>query len=599
MLGIKTKRPRDVNTFRAAAILYGDWGTSKAYVIGLAFALAAYSSFWYILAVSVLSALVGINYILICKYYPSGGGVYASVRDRSKVLSLIGAFFLIADYLVTAALSAVSSFHYLGVPFPAHWAMGAIFFIGLLNYLGPKHSGSLAIVVSLATFVVVVLLGILSIPHLSQAIHATKDITVPPRIAWENFVGIIVALSGIEAIANTTGVMKLNSGSTTKDPIVTQTSTPAILMVMIEVCFFTTLFGLAMNALPGLQIDNGDVNAPGFPGVRDAMLRYMGQEFAGHLFGEHAGYIFGWIVSLVFCILLLSAVNTAIVGLSSLLFVISRDREAPLAFQKINRFGVPVYSLMFATLVPIIVIFFVHDIASLADLYAVGFVGAIATNLGATSTNFKLDMSRGERIFMFLTFLLMAAIEITLLIDKPHARGFVLTIVAIGLILRALVKEQSEKLKEKRKPARLLSSTDLPMVGDNPILCVTNSHNKTLEYAINESKLHKQPLYILYVREQKVITEADQARTWLDDDDASALFDYLIEHYCHKLPISLLYSVSDSKASTIMDTVKEKKVLQVILESSRRTTLYSWIRGNLVREVAKKLPNDIELVVIY
>src|SRR5258707_15895597 len=59
----KTKRPRNVDSPRAAAILYGDWGTSKAYVIGLAFAVAGYSSFWLILAMFVLLALVGINYI--------------------------------------------------------------------------------------------------------------------------------------------------------------------------------------------------------------------------------------------------------------------------------------------------------------------------------------------------------------------------------------------------------------------------------------------------------------------------------------------------------------------------------------------------------
>ena len=56
----KTKRPRNVDAPRAAAILYGDWGTSKAYVIGLAFAVAGYSSFWLILAMCVLMALVGV-----------------------------------------------------------------------------------------------------------------------------------------------------------------------------------------------------------------------------------------------------------------------------------------------------------------------------------------------------------------------------------------------------------------------------------------------------------------------------------------------------------------------------------------------------------
>lgn len=69
-----TSRPRNVNAFQAAAILYGDWGTSKAYVIGLAFAISGYSSFWLIAAVSILTILVGINYIIICKHNPYGGG---------------------------------------------------------------------------------------------------------------------------------------------------------------------------------------------------------------------------------------------------------------------------------------------------------------------------------------------------------------------------------------------------------------------------------------------------------------------------------------------------------------------------------------------
>jgi hypothetical protein len=65
----KTKRPRNVDAPRAAAILYGDWGTSKAYVIGLAFAVAGYSSFWLILAMCVLMALVGVNYMAICRHF--------------------------------------------------------------------------------------------------------------------------------------------------------------------------------------------------------------------------------------------------------------------------------------------------------------------------------------------------------------------------------------------------------------------------------------------------------------------------------------------------------------------------------------------------
>jgi len=131
-----TTRPRNVDWKRAAAILYGDWGTSKAYVIGLAFAVAGYSSPWLIGAMCVLTALVAVNYIAICRYYPNGGGVYATVRHRSEIISIVGAFLLVADYVVTAAVSALSAFLYLGVAHPQYWACGAILFIGCLNFSG-------------------------------------------------------------------------------------------------------------------------------------------------------------------------------------------------------------------------------------------------------------------------------------------------------------------------------------------------------------------------------------------------------------------------------------------------------------------------------
>src|SRR5712691_12197528 len=85
-------RPRNVDWKRAAALLYGDWGTSKAYVLGIAFAIAMYSSFWYVLSIGVLTAIVGINYIWICKYFPDGGGVYSSAKAQHRYLALIGGF---------------------------------------------------------------------------------------------------------------------------------------------------------------------------------------------------------------------------------------------------------------------------------------------------------------------------------------------------------------------------------------------------------------------------------------------------------------------------------------------------------------------------
>src|SRR3954466_4095399 len=112
---LSSERPRNVNWFQAAALLFGDWGTSRLYVLGLAFLVAGRSSFWLIGAMSLLILVVGWAYTHICRLYPDGGGVYTAGRRRARILGVIGALLLFADYTITASLSSVEAFHYFGL----------------------------------------------------------------------------------------------------------------------------------------------------------------------------------------------------------------------------------------------------------------------------------------------------------------------------------------------------------------------------------------------------------------------------------------------------------------------------------------------------
>ncbi len=604
MIATNIKRPRNVNVPQAAAILYGDWGTSKAYVIGLAFAVAGYASFWLIAAMCVLTALVGLNYIIICRLYPDGGGVYASVRHRSEVISIVGAFLLIADYLVTAAISSLSAFQYLGLPHPESFAAMSILIIGLLNLLGPKQTGGLAFVISVPTVIVVVTLGLFSAPHLGAAVANLQPLPGTLGHNWAGFVGIVLALSGVEAIANATGVMKLDKGSTDAQPSVRKTSTPAIVLVMIEVCFFTALFGLAAHALDGLQIANGDVDAPGAPGVRDYMLRYMGQVFVGGALGPTVGHIFALIVSIVFGLLLLSATNTAVVDLIAIQFLMSRDREIPKIFQHLNKWGVPGAGMLLATVVPMLLVIVVKDMSGLADLYAVGVVGAIATNLGATSTDRKLSIKTWERSLMFGTFLVMAAIEVSLLIDKPNARYFAVTILAVGLILRGLVQERRRKKQaaegfdpETMDADGVAARPDIVSNrGSESILCAIRGGGRTLDFALKEARETGRRLYLLFVREQPFMTEQDANRKWPEDNEASAIFHAAERKVAGVSPI-FCYAVSASAAETIVDVAATLGVSRVIVGAPQRNALINLLRGNVIREVSSSLPEEIDLLV--
>jgi nucleotide-binding universal stress UspA family protein/succinate-acetate transporter protein len=375
---------------------------------------------------------------------------------------------------------------------------------------------------------------------------------------------------------------------------------------MIEVCIFTALLGLAMHALNGLQIVNGDVNAPGAQGVRDYMLRYMGDVFVGGALGPALGHTFGFIVSLAFGMLLLSAVNTAVVDLITIQFLMSRDREIPKIFQRLNKWGVPTFGMVLATIVPMLLVLLVKDMAGLADLYAVGVVGAIATNLGATATDRKLAIKTWERTLMFATFIVMAAIEMSLLIDKPNARYFAVTILAVGLILRGLVQERRMK-KEQPAPAPISSTVQATVtpsaemapasaLESESILCAIRGTGRTLDFALKEARDTGRRLYLLFVREQPFMTQEDAKRKWQEDPEASMVFAEAKQKAGDHPPL-FAYAVSPSAAETIVDLAATLGASRLILGAPQRNALINLLRGNVIREVSNLLPEEIDLLV--
>src|SRR3982750_3539455 len=86
---LSSERPRNLGWFGAAGLLFGDWGTSRLYVLGLAFLVAGRSSFWLIAAMSLLILAVSWAYTQICRLYPDGGGVYTAARQASPLLGVI------------------------------------------------------------------------------------------------------------------------------------------------------------------------------------------------------------------------------------------------------------------------------------------------------------------------------------------------------------------------------------------------------------------------------------------------------------------------------------------------------------------------------
>src|SRR5204863_650987 len=162
--------------------------------------------------------------------------------------------------------------------------------------------------------------------------------------------------------------------------------------VAIEVVAGTALLGWAMLSLPQVLGKTMHLSGPNeittvLQARSEDMLRFIGEQFATATFSPAVGDIFGWIVGIVFFLLLLSAANTAIVAMIGLLYMMARDREMPRQLKRLNSHGVPTWPLAIAIGLPVVVLLFATSFTSLAGLYAIGVVGAITVNLGSCTFN--------------------------------------------------------------------------------------------------------------------------------------------------------------------------------------------------------------------
>jgi amino acid transporter/nucleotide-binding universal stress UspA family protein len=598
------ERPRQLHWYHAGPMLFGDWGTSRLYVLGIAFFHAQYSSIWFMLAMSLLLVGVGWAYEIICRHYPEGGGVYSAARHRSEFLGVVGALLLCADYVVTASLSALDAFHYLHLPYPQYWAAGGILLIGVINYFGPTKAGMIALVVALATVVCSSLIAIYAAPHLGavQITHTKGTMTS----WWTQFTGLILAISGVEAVANMTGIMVKP---------VKRTARLSIYPVLAEIVILNLILTLAMQAIPGevLGIDDPEK----LKHSRDTMLRVMSEYYIGETFAA--------VASLIFAGLLLSAVNTAITDLVSIQYMMAHDREIPRVFTGLNRYGMPVVGLIVGTVVPLITVLVVPDVGHLADLYAIGVVGAVAINLTACSTNFEMDLRSWERWPMLLLAVLMIAIWCTIGYQKPHALMFAGSIMVVGLVARYVARNYRDIGKWLLAPipsylpgsdsaspqdlsrltyrgADLVPATEIAATNTTlqKYMVCTHGNKKLLASAFELAKASNAEMFVLFVRHIAVQTMSPLGpNRGEEDQDAIALFQQAREEAeKHGVKVYCLYSISHDVADTILDFAVTHGVSRLIMGASQRGGLWRAMKGDVIQTVAQYLPESIQMMIL-
>ncbi len=391
-----------------------------------------------------------------------------------------------------------------------------------------------------------------------------------PWDAWQGFVFIVLALSGVEAIANLTGVMK--------KPVF-DTARKSIWTVALEVALMNLLLAIIMIAL-----------APPRNAHTEDMLAYMARASMGGI-GE-------WPIRIVGGLLLLSATNTAINGLISICYVMSRDHEMPSIFQKLNSFGTPWVAAVVACAVPAIVLVVFHDLTTLASLYAIGVVGAVAINCVLCAIHPRLRRTWRKVLVMILG-IIMIAIWFTLAWTKWHAAVFVAIVMVCGLSLRAFTRYAARRHPRLSLFRQAVVDQIPPEAWSMPKLLMATAGSSALaEAAVQHARAQGAALVVSFVRELAVDFGAgldlDRPMTIDTDPAAQTMFvDFLEIGRRHGVPIIPSYDIGRDAAELIAEAAAVNGVQEVLIGSSRRGKLHQIIRGSFQRKLELLLPPDM------
>ena len=419
------------------AVVFADIGTSVYYTPGILYGQVGTRAALFVAMTLVVFVLLTVKYAEVAVRYPGGGGVVTvASRALHPVAGLLGGLFILVDYFLTAALSALSGLIYMSVVAPGlkgvvlPLTVAALVALGALNLVGISASAVVSAVFAVAAaigqlaVVVAILLhfGAGALVTAIQRMLAGPHLT--PVLLLTGYAGAFLAFSGLESIAQLAPAMAEPRRRVAKLTMV---------LVVISVVVTSPLLTLWSTTL--LDARSSDPN-----------------QFVSLLGGYAAGVVLQDGVAVTGALLLIFASNTAVIGSYHVFLALSKMRFLPSALQARNRWrSTPHWSIITAIAVPVAVVVAARgSVGVLGDLYAFGLLGAFVVtcvSLDVVRWHERHEtphpdadhpgVGRTRLLLGFLTTFLVAVGWSTNLVAKPLATlfGGGVTLLGLGIAL--------------------------------------------------------------------------------------------------------------------------------------------------------------------
>lgn len=466
-------------------VVFADIGTSIYYVPGILYDPYRGQAAIFVILVMLVFILLTVKYAEVAWRYPEGGGVVTvASRALHPFLGLLGGLFILVDYYLTAALSALSGVYYLGILYPplanATAALLAtitfLVLLGVLNFIGIRESARFSTLIAVAAGLCQLLTVLLVVIHLGPAgtLHSFSALgRGGPRLAPTSIVvgyaAAFLAFSGLESITQISPAMRAPRNRTASLAMTAVVFTMAATSPLLTFWSTTVLSG------------NPNTN-----------------QFISLLATQVSGPQIGAVVALTGAMLLVFASNTAIIGSYHVFIALARMGFLPRIIERRNHWRhTPHVAILLSISLPIVLVAKSNGSANfLGDLYAFGLLGAfVLTCIGLDVVRYREGWPHQgpKRRMVFwlgvLTTICVAVAWCTNLVAKPAATQFGGALTILGVVVGFLTYRRSQQRRPTVfplpfEPDRAAASIEAALRGRPAGLLVLLPHDPELAEAV-------------------------------------------------------------------------------------------------------------------
>jgi len=587
----------------AWAVVFADLGTSVYYVPSILYRQVGGLAPWFVLVTAVAFIFVALGHLEIAHRYPKGGGgVAAATEAFGPRVGVVSGALMVSSYLLTIAISVVTALHYIAIIRPFAYeipllSVVAVLVLGFMHWIGVRELARLALILALTAVACEVALVFAVIAKLQPTgwLQLWNNMEHMTSHRWTEaaggFAASWLAFSGLESLGQLAPALR-----EPRRRVIRIVAALVVASVVVTVPAFTVV---TIEAAQASHI-----------GAHPALLAIVAEAYGGRtlmlaLSLSAAGF-------------LLVAANVAFIGCYNIFKSVGELGYLPAQLATPNkRFGTPRGAIVVITAATVLIVITTGaNLFALGRVFAFGLLGSYAITSASLGVIAWREKRRGPRLAIdAIAGLALVVPWVITWFTKPIATLYGVSVTGLQLgvafvthrgwirsgrfgFIRAASAEQAAAAgPATNEVVTLAEAVSLKAAYASTTLIALRGPNRNLcrEAARRARGAGDAAVYVIFVDEIPGLFFPP--RTGPSDDALEVLDAAVHDINAEGMEAVPIWRLAHNPGASIAEAAEELGARCVLMGTTARSAVWSFLRGDVLKELLRELPEQVHVVI--